>query len=87
MDALFSVMNLAKNVGGFATGRSVSHGDGLNIIFVGYLFEMSLGCIPVSFGWKGIGYIVIEQISLCVEAYYFASGSYAGIHAHYAFLP
>ena len=77
---------LPQDVGRFATGSTVSHGDSVYLKAVGYVLKPRFGSLLVATRCKRIHNIMIKQVALCVEAHHFATCTNTRVYSHHAFL-
>ena len=71
---------------GLPACRSVAHSYCLNVVFPCQTCECGCCFQAITFGWKGIYHIVMQQVSLSIEHYHLASCPYARVNSHHAFL-
>ena len=77
---------LPQDVGRFATGSAVAHGDGVYFKTIGNLLKLRFGGLLVAAWRKRIHNIMIKQVALRIEAHHFAPRANAWVYTHHTFL-
>ena len=69
-----------------AAGRTITDGDGLNLIFLDHLLDGDGSLCPLVDGWVGEDGLMVEQVALGIEAHHLTASTEAWIDAHHPFL-
>ena len=77
---------LPQDVGRFATGSTVSHGDSIYFKTIGNLLKLRFGGLLVATRRKRIHNIMIKQVALRIKTHHFAPRANAWVYTHHAFL-
>ena len=75
-----------QKIFGFTTCGSVAYGDGFYLISFHHFLYFGYSLCGFVHRSMRINVLIVEQIALCIQAYYLTACTEARINAHYPFL-